>query len=486
MQLHGVIQPTNQTDQTDQTEMKTSLKKIAAAAILASISMATVAGQGTIQEAARAAVTSSPEVISKLQAFSAARLDVGIAKAGWLPRIDLLADVGRNTDDFGSSKRSLSSSSVSLSVTQLLWDGLATRSEVSRLGHASLVRYFELLQAGDSVALEAIRAGIDVARQRELVRLATENLNDHQALHDKVVGRVTQGVARGVEQDQAAGRLALAKANLATETSNLHDVTERYIRIVGETPPANMDMAELDVAMSAGLPASDEAAINNAVLLNPAIAASIENLRALQDQGNARRALAYQPRIELQGRADTGRNIGSTQDLSRAAHVGLTVRWNLFAGGADQARVQQAAKLITQAASLRDKSCRDVRQTAAIAHQDISKLGQQIELTGLHAASAASVLRVYQQQFDIAQPGRSLLDVLNAQNEQYSAVRANMLARYDQVLAKARTHAAQGSLIPALGMSRTSEDTPAEVNNWNAGEDAPTRCPLAPTEIVKR
>lgn len=466
--------------------MKNSLSKIAFAATLASTCFAASAGQGPIQDAARTAVTSSPEVTGKLQAFNASRKEVGIAKAGWLPRIDLLADAGRDSDAFGANNRNMTSNSISLSATQMLWDGMATRSEVDRLGHASLVRYFELLQAGDDVALEAVRAGIDVARQRELVRLATENLADHQALYDKMSGRVTQGVARGVEQDQAAGRLALAKANLATETSNLHDVNERYVRIVGEIPPADMGMAGLDATMSAGLPTSEEDAINKAARLNPAIAASVENLRALQEQGSARRASAYQPRIELQGRADSGRNIGGTQDLSRSTHLGLTMRWNLFAGGADQARVQQAADLIAQAASLRDKSCRDTRQTTAIAYQDISKLNQQIELTGQHAASTSAVLRAYQQQFDIAQPGRSLLDVLNAQNEQYGAVRANMMARYDQVLAKARTHAAQGSLIPALGMNRTSEDAPTEAINWNAGEDAPTRCPLAPTEIVKR
>jgi len=34
-------------------------------------------------------------------------------------------------------------SGVSLTVTQMLWDGLLTSSEVGRLGHEKLARYFE-------------------------------------------------------------------------------------------------------------------------------------------------------------------------------------------------------------------------------------------------------------------------------------------------------------------------------------------------------
>ncbi|WP_438816566.1 TPR domain-containing protein, partial [Taklimakanibacter deserti] len=61
-----------------------------------------------------------------------------------------------------------------LTLSQMIWDGFATRSEVERLDRAKLVRYYELLGASENVALEASRAYLDVSRYRELVRLAQD------------------------------------------------------------------------------------------------------------------------------------------------------------------------------------------------------------------------------------------------------------------------------------------------------------------------
>ena len=43
-------------------------------------------------------------------------------------------------------------------------------------------------------------------------------------------------VARAVDLEQITGRLALAEANLVIETSNLHDTSARFQRLVGRTP----------------------------------------------------------------------------------------------------------------------------------------------------------------------------------------------------------------------------------------------------------
>ena len=155
--------------------------------------------------------------------------------------------------------------------------------------------------------------------------------------------------------------------------------------------------------------------------------------------------------------------------------------WNLYNGGADQARIRQQANIVSQATDLRDKTCRDTRQTAAIAYNDTKKLTEQLAYHDRNTLAIQKARDAYRQQFDIGQ--RSLLDLLNAENELYTARRAYANAEYDLGLAFARTHAAMNQLGTQLGVSR-SLTSANEAAGWTQGEDAPSRCPVVIAEVV--
>ena len=88
-----------------------------------------------VTHAAQKAISSSPEVAAKFNAFRASADEVGSASAGFLPRIDVTADLGRTEDRITSRKpadQGLNRGGVALNVTQMLWDGMATGNEVAR------------------------------------------------------------------------------------------------------------------------------------------------------------------------------------------------------------------------------------------------------------------------------------------------------------------------------------------------------------------
>ncbi|MBK8525182.1 MAG: TolC family protein [Betaproteobacteria bacterium] len=116
----------------------------------------------------------------------------------------------------------------------MLFDGLLTYNEVKRAGRARLVRYFEFLDASENIALESSRAYLDVVRYRYRVHLAEQNYIQHRIAFEQLKRRAESGVGRRVDVEQAGSRLALADVNLTTEMANLHDVTARFTRIVGE------------------------------------------------------------------------------------------------------------------------------------------------------------------------------------------------------------------------------------------------------------
>jgi adhesin transport system outer membrane protein len=433
--------------------------------------------------AAQRAIETSPEVAAKFNALRAAVEEIDTASAAYLPRVDLSAEAGRTEDRITSrhpQDMGLNRTGVALNVTQVLWDGFATRSEVSRLSHTRMARYFEFLDVTEQTALEAARAFHDVQRYRQLVALAEDNYVQHKYAYDQIQSRVRAGVGRGVDLEQSAARLALAESNLVTERANLHDVTERYRRVVGELP-ATGSATTAASPLARPLPLTGMDALEFTARHSPVIAGAVENLRAVRAQSEARRS-SYQPRVEARLRSGTGHNFDGVEDQKRDTSATLALTWNLFNGGADDARQRQQAHLLNQAADLRDKACRDTRQTTAIAYNDVRKLDEQIGYLDRNVIAIEKARDAYRQQFDIGQ--RSLLDLLNAENEVYTARRSYAMAVADREVAIVRTHAAMGTLTSALGLSRPDTGALApEGEGWAAGDDAATRCPVDPTEL---
>ena len=419
------------------------------------------------------AVNTNPEVTARFNAYRASIDATDVARSGLFPHLDLAASVGQNQEVITSNSpqtQTLPQRQAGLTLSQLLWDGMGTSNDVARAGHERLARYFELLDTTEQTALEAARAHFDVQRYRRMVQLAEDSFVQHRYTYLQIQSRVKAGVGRGVDLEQAAARVALAESNLVTETANLHDVAVRYQRIVGVTPPAELPTIEM---LRAGVPATQTEASNLAVRQSPAISASIESLRSARATVDTDKS-AYQPKLEARLRSAAGRNVDLTQNQNRLSTAEIALSWNLYNGGADQSRVRQQVRLLGQAQDLRDKTCRDAHQTAAIAFNDIRKLQDQLVYLERNTLSIEKARDAYRQQFDIGQ--RSLLDLLNAENEVYTARRAYANAEYDLGYAYARTLAAMNLLGTQLGISRT-DNSATDASSWAQADDAPTRCP---------
>jgi adhesin transport system outer membrane protein len=444
--------------------------------LTAVFSAAQAQDQAALKAVAEKALATSPDVTARWHAYQAAVEGVTAARAARGPQVSLTAEAGheRFTNDSAANTR-LNRTGVGLNLTQVLWDGLGSQRETQRVSRERLNRFFELMDASETTALEAVRALTDVQRMRRLVTLADENVTEHRKALEKIESRVKAGVGRGVDLEQAQARLALAESNLITERANLHDVVARYQRVVGEAPQRTVaPLAPLD----AKLPASAPEAVKQAVAQHPAIRAGIASMQAADFAVKTRESL-LQPRVEFRARTGRGNNYNGLEGRRGDTGAEVVLNWRLYDGGADRARVREQAALLGQASDLRDKACRDVTQVAAIAFNDVGKLREQIVLLKANTDAIERARQAYRQQFDIGQ--RSLLDLLNAENEAYTAQRALANAQFDRALATARTHAALGQLTQQLGLSRSLQDDDA--TGWQAGDDAPARCPALPPTL---
>ena len=403
----------------------------------------------TLKEMVEKTVTSNPEVQSRYHKFLESGYEQEVMRAGFLPKADVVANYRKQEELVkpadGTATPRFNSELV---LRQMIFDGFATNNEVKRLGHASRVRYYELQSAMQNTTLEFVRAYIDAMRYRELTQFAKDNYVVHKQLFDRIKERVTAGVARKVDLEQATGRLALAEANLLTEATNLHDVTARMQRLYGEIPPETL---EAPTFFNAGVESTAVEALKVAYNQNPDLLSTIEDIQSSQDEIKAREA-RYMPKLDLQARKNLGVSSDGRFSSSAADLLELTMNFNLFNGFSDHNSVNQAAQKLNNSKDLRDKACVDTRQIVVIAYNDIEQLKEQEKYRTEHKNAIENAREAYRKQFDIGQ--RTLLDLLDTENEYFQAKRTLTNTQYDIKTAYARTYAGQGQLLNKIGAAR--------------------------------
>ncbi len=454
------------------------IKVVLSIALLAALGAGAQAAPVTLQDAVKQAIVGNPDVQARWHDFTASREEQDVARGNYYPRVDMSMGIGReNLTAPNQPSTEYNRHGATLSLSQMLYDGFSTREEVSRLAYAKLTRYYELLDATETTALDATKAYLDVLRYRELSRLAQENLAQHDQYFRQIQQRTQAGVGRRVDLEQAGGRLALAQSNLLTEASNLHDVSARYLRVVGDLPPGEMIAPAL---LDQGIPPSVEEALKLAYQGSPAFNAAIENVRSAQAASRGKRA-NFQPRVDLRASKDLGYNVNGIEGKRDDELIELVLNYNLFKGGSDKALARQYNERLEQARDLRDKACRDLRQTLSIAYKDVGNLGRQLGYLDQHQLSIAKAREAYRKQFDIGQ--RTLLDLLDTENEYFQSRRAYVNAEYDHALAYARTLEGMGKLLQTLQVGRDGMPSLQELGQDRTEVDAGSQCPAAAPEV---
>ena len=213
--------------------LKTNTLKTAAALFTVCVSCNSLAqtisdstNAPTLEDYVRKVVTTNPEVQASYRQLQVAMSDVDIARGGFRPQIDALASSSYTDRNFGLEQE-FAGHTAEIALTQMLYDGFLTSSEVKRFKQAQVVRLFELFNEIEQKALETSQAYLDVQLFREQLRLAEENLITHVDVFKQIEESVQAGVGRRADLEQISGRLSLAESNVLTELSNLHDETTK-------------------------------------------------------------------------------------------------------------------------------------------------------------------------------------------------------------------------------------------------------------------
>jgi adhesin transport system outer membrane protein len=406
----------------------------------------------TLPEAMQQAIEVHPEIQAGVNARIAADYQLRAAKGGYLPRVDALAGYGREGTNSPTTRAvdnkdrytTLNKGESSVRLTQMIFDGFATQNEVGRQQATVNSRAYSLLGTSERTGLTVAQVYLDALVRREYVRLAQLNLDNHQRIYDQIQLRTARGVGRTADLDQADARLAQAKNNLITEQTNLADAETNYLSAVG-TPADQL----VQPALFAAMPASLDEARHQLVENSPVLRSAEADIAATEKQFSAAKSTFY-PHFDAELSKNADNNVSGDQGYYNGWSAMVRMSFNIYSGGANKADLESKSYLSNQALDIRNNALRQLNEELGLAWNAFNNATQQLPQAKAYADRSNRVRIAYQQQFSLGE--RTLLDLLDSENETFTAERRLAEVQNLQTFSQYRIKAVMGQLLQSEGV----------------------------------
>lgn len=412
---------------------------------------ASVSRADTLREALAKAYATSPVLTSARATQRAIDETVPIARSQGLPALSSTGGFTNSLVNSGSTVASpdrQATAGVDLSVP--LFSGGAvknavraaeTRVEAGRLG----------LRGTESDLFTAVVAAyMDVIRDEAIVSLNRQNFSVLSTNLTATKDRFAVGDLTRTDVTQSEARLASAQAQLKQAEARLISNRETYVRLVGQAPGQLESPPPLP-----NLPASPDDAVDVAVSNNPALLAA----RSLSEAANYDIGTVKSARLPQVSAVVGGNYYNYLGSLSSGTgpkpgqdgfggSAGVAVRLPLFQGGRVGAEVRQAQARRSAAIETATASERQVvantRAAFAIYNSSLDVI------TASEAAVQANRLSLEGVRAENSVGTRTVLDVLNAEQELLNA-------RVTLVTARRDAYVSGFALLAAMGRAEAGD-----------------------------
>ncbi len=421
-----------------------------ASVFLVCISMSMGLAAQSLTEAIETTLRTNPDILASKYGVEAAQQLHKQAKGAYLPSIDLVLAGGYENSDNTTTRATLldeldlTKQEKSIRLTQLIYDGFATSNLIKQQSALIDSAAARLGSSQENVSLRAVQVYLEMLRRKKVVNLTQENLNQHEQTLKKIQERFDNGVGTKVDVVQTRGRRAQSKSNLLLAQRDLKNGNAEFFRVVGEYP---RDI--LEPAVVSGLPGTLDEAIQNAMTNNHGLKAAEADLSAAS-AGQKQTRGSYHPRFDLEIGAtrneDTDGVVGENNDETAV----IRMSYNLFRGGADKARVNEAEAREFAARETVRSIRRAAEEDVTLIWNELQDILQRLEYLEAHVKSTEEVLVVYNEQLSLGK--RTLLDLLDIQNELLRARVAYISGQYSAKLARYRVLASTGRMLETMGI----------------------------------
>jgi outer membrane protein len=347
------------------------------------------------------------------------------------PTITGQGDVGatyQNTNTTGSE--GLTPRDVSIGVTQPLWTGGRADAAISQAEYLVLAQRANLLNTEELVLLQAATAHLDVVRDQTLLDLANNNVKVLAQSRDEAKAQLAAGVATKTDLAQAEARLAQGIADQRRSEANLTNSRANYLQ--AQPPPPVQAM-----------PVSEDVAVKQATELNPQVLTAQANEQAARAGVDVAQA-QLMPTLGVSATLLHEKDVLIRGTRDDSAQVLLTLTVPLYQAGAEYSRIRAAKESygvsqnqIEAAIRVATLNATQSWQNLEAAQANIKSFTSQIEANTIAYSGVVEEQRV---------GTRTLLDVLNAQQELFTSQSNLAIAQHDDAVSAYQVKTAVGEM----------------------------------------
>ena len=387
----------------------------------------------TLREALNAAYRTNPTLTGQREALKVTDSSVAIARAAGRPQVTAVVGVNRDLTASGSLRRigkgPYLTGGVDLSYP--LFSGGSVRNSIIAAKTRVEAGRATLRAVEGDIFTEAVAAYMDVIRDRSIVELNDNQVRVLGTNVEAATDRFQIGDVTRTDVAQSEARLALARSALQTARGRLITSEENYRRVIGQRPGVLAPPPPLPP-----LPATADQAVQIALVSNPDFIAVTRQAEAARYDIRVAQA-ARLPTVSGVASGDYVNTLsGDTGGAPRsgtATSVGVQGRIPLYQGGLPAARIAQSIALEGQTLELRVATERAVIATtrsafatyrAALEAVDSNQIAVKANELALEGARAENSVGT-----------RTILEVLNAEQELLNAQVALVTARRDAYVA---------------------------------------------------
>ncbi|MDX1709901.1 MAG: TolC family outer membrane protein [Rhodovibrionaceae bacterium] len=445
----------------------------ALAPFLALSALAAPAAGQTLDEALANAYRENPNLGAGRSELRAVNEQVPQALSGWRPQVTVNGAAGARKENqqsaFFSAQQDTNPVQLSLDVSQPIYRGGRTLADTARAEFAVQAQRARLKSITQEILLRAATAYMDVWRDQAVLGL---NINN-----EKVLGRQLQatrdrfevGEVTLTDVAQSESRLAAATAARVAAEGELKASQARFEEVIGLTPGVLTQPPPV-----ADLPISRDMAIDAALADNPqVVAANFE-----EDTAEKRVEVVFGeffPEASLDLRFARAAETATENSQVESAELTANIRIPLYQSGLVSSRVREAKQRLSQRRIEVEAVRRTVRQDTISAWEALTSARAQIESFEANVRAADIALDGVRQENAVG--ARTILDILDAEQELLDAQVNLVRAQRDEIVASFQVLSAVGDLTPQeleldVEAYDPADDYQAVRNRW-LGTQAP-------------
>lgn len=401
----------------------------------------------TLREVVANTVATNPDIRVAAKLRNASNEGVAQARAGYFPTVDVNTGYGKERADNVNTtftSTTLWRTDMGFAARQKIFDGFATKSEVERNRAKTNADAYKVWGTAEDKALSAVQSYLDILRNQELVGIAEKNLDVHEHTLGIIRRLTEQGLGREADMDQTSGRVDLARANLIAARNALEDSKVTFQKVTGLVPH-DLQPAP-DVEMD-DIPSSEAAAVELAIKNHPLLKSSVADISEARGQYVSAKAKFY-PMIDFVFTGYHNKNQGGVAGPNDDYLAMLQLNYNILAGGKDIGRVRETAYEVQRSIEIRNRTEREVVEAMKLSWTAYRNATERMPSLRAHKSSSDQTTVAYGKQFQLGK--RTILDVLDSQNEYFTASQDLVNERYALIFAKYRIEHDMGKLVEEM------------------------------------